>query len=1290
MADFSIKTAFNAGELSPSLFGRVDYGKFDLGASTLRNFFASYRGGAYSRAGTAFVGYSKQNQGVAASGYIDFTAIGNPAPGSTITLNGVVWTFVASGATGNQTNIGGTVGFTINTLKTDLNASALAALTVATYSQNATTFLIITYDTRGSAGNAYTLAASAATPSGAHLTGGTGDLTNPPRIITFQFSQSQGLLLEFGDAYMRVISNGAYVTTGAAAITGISRANPAEVTSGITLSNGDWVYISGVGGMTEVNGQTYIAQGTGGGNFTLTDVFGVAINSSAFSAYTAGGTAAEIYTLTTPYAAEDLKFLKFTQSADVMSLTLVNQTTGVEYPPYDLARLADDSWTLTVLATGSSIDPPATTSGTATVAGDTNYQYVVTAVDRDTGDESVASDIANIDASALISSTAGSLVVEWSAVAGARYYNIYKAPPAYMSTVPVGSLFEFAGSVYGTRFVDTNIVADASTVPPLHENPFARGQLLDVLVTAAGSGYAEIDFTITTSTGSGAAGYGVLSSSGGLDAVVFTNSGEGYAVTDTITFSDPSGTQASGDIVFVGNPAPGDTITLNGVVWTFVASGTAANTTIIQGTLANTLLFLISGEPGLNISTNPLLTVATYTRTGGNTTLHILYDTNGTGGNAYTLAASVATPSGPHLTGGTGGAGATGTLEVGPEEGTYPSVVQYFQQRRTYANTLNQPDTYWMSQPGAFSNFDRRIPTLDTDSIVGTPWSVQVDGIQFMLPLLGSLMALTGQTVYLVSGTGGSPTAPQPITPASQQALPQAFNGCHFFVAPQLIDYDVYYLQSKGSVIRSASYNFWIGVLNSIDVTYLSSHLFSDYQITAMTWCEEPSKLMWAVRDDGILLSLTSLKSQDVMGWARHDTQGLFLDCSSVTEPPVDALYVVTQRFTPDGNAPYMIERMDNRQWPSVEDAWCVDCALALTPTSPDATLTLGSAVGLGQPVDYEDLVGGADYGAATTITINDPGGSGADCVVTPVIVDGEITDLNLSGGSGYTNPQFQATDPGGTGSGFSATVVLDNSSTCTASSGVFDSGMVGWVIRAGGGVAQITAYTSPTSVTVAIVSPVVQIIPNGEDVPIPFPSGQWTLGDPVATVTGLNHLAGMEVQVLADGSALGARTVAADGTVALGVNASMVVVGLGYQCQLQSLYLDGGGTQIQGRRKNISAVTARLEASANVLSGSNQPDGSTQSPMQVQTTWTNMTGFVTGTGIGDPAYGTAVIEGADYNRPIPLFTGDIRANISSGYEKPGQVAIEQNNPLPVNVLAFVREYDLGDDPEDDSRRRGQ
>jgi hypothetical protein len=49
--------------------------------------------------------------------------------------------------------------------------------------------------------------------------------------------------------------------------------------------------------------------------------------------------------------------------------------------------------------------------------------------------------------------------------------------------------------------------------------------------------------------------------------------------------------------------------------------------------------------------------------------------------------------------------------------------------------------------------------------------------------------------------------------------------------------------------------------------------------------------------------------------------------------------------------------------------------------------------------------------------------------------------------------------------------------------------------------------------------------------------------------------------------------------------------------------------------------------------------------------------------------------------QPIPLFTGDVRIGVPSDWQTGGQAAIQQTYPLPVNVLALIPEYQIGDTP---------
>ena len=107
--------------------------------------------------------------GVRATGKVVFAA--NPVAAATVTLGGTAITFVASGATANQVNIGASLSATLIALAANLNANVDTNITKAQYVVSGTTLFVIN-KTAGTAGNSFTLAASVAIPSGATLTGG--------------------------------------------------------------------------------------------------------------------------------------------------------------------------------------------------------------------------------------------------------------------------------------------------------------------------------------------------------------------------------------------------------------------------------------------------------------------------------------------------------------------------------------------------------------------------------------------------------------------------------------------------------------------------------------------------------------------------------------------------------------------------------------------------------------------------------------------------------------------------------------------------------------------------------------------------------------------------------------------------------------------------------------------------------------------------------------------------------------------------------------------------------------
>jgi hypothetical protein len=119
----------------------------------------------------------------------------NPTAGQTLTINGTVITFVASGATGNQVNIGAAASNTASNLLTFLQGSADAQLVKYTYSLSSVTITL-------TPANAYTnvpLVASSTNPSVLFVLGANG-YTNLGVIGTPHTGH-------FADAYIRLWNN---------------------------------------------------------------------------------------------------------------------------------------------------------------------------------------------------------------------------------------------------------------------------------------------------------------------------------------------------------------------------------------------------------------------------------------------------------------------------------------------------------------------------------------------------------------------------------------------------------------------------------------------------------------------------------------------------------------------------------------------------------------------------------------------------------------------------------------------------------------------------------------------------------------------------------------------------------------------------------------------------------------------------------------------------------------------------------------------------------------------------
>jgi len=876
----------------------------------------------------------------------------------------------------------------------------------------------------------------------------------PTKFFAFKFASNVANtnLILFGKDYIRFLQDGAYVLEDSKTIVSITQANPGVMTINVHgYVEGDWIQFPAVGEMVELAGRTCRVGPVSGNTFQLQDQFGNNLDTSGFTAYVSGGEAARVYTLASPYAAEDLKDLRGHQTRDTIKLV------HPSYKPYRLTRNDQADWALALEDFVSPLERPHTISHNTLRGGTFAVAFVVTQV-NDEGLESLPSDYYFItDVVDYERVGDGGAVLQWTPLVGASYYRIYRTriandPQAISRSYQVG----YIGQSKGGHFVDNGITPDFAQTPPTGNNPFADGKII------------------------------------GVDVV---NGGTGYGNTDTVTVTDP-------------NPNAGG----------FIGYAIIANTpALATGPLAG--IYVVDGGHDY---TNPTFTVS-------------------------------------------GGSGALLSARLGAQEGNYPHTVTVAQQRQLYGALDNKPLNVFGSRPGKLSDFGFSEIVVANDSYEHEIDAEDASPINHLLPTRGGVLVFSSGGIWLMAGTNGAS-----ISATDVQADPQSYKGASA-LPPLKVDTEILFADTGGGSIKSLAYNDAFKIYAGPDVSILASHMFGkNKEVIAWGYAEEPYKMVWGAREDGIIVNMTILREQEVYAWTRRLTRGKVVDLIVLEEENNSSVYLMVQRKI-NGRKTKFIERVARRDFENVEDAFCVDCGLQTSAFYP--------------PFDIEIA---AKEGAGILVTA--------------------------------------------TGFAFSA-------------------GDVGKIFRFGGGKGKVASYISPAEITVDFVRPITDLVPFTET-PRDALAGEWTLDAEFTVVSGLHHLEGEAVAVLADGNVVTGLTVN-DGSITLPQAASRVIVGLSYRCTAKNLPLNSNNIVIENKRKRAVALAIRTMKTRGLRAGNALTD----------------------------LYPIKEVQSGLYGEAAAAYTGLYYHLMEPIWSEDGQSYLVQDDPLPATVLGYVAEVEVGDDP---------
>lgn len=235
---------------------------------------------------------------------------------------------------------------------------------------------------------------------------------------------------------------------------------------------------------------------------------------------------------------------------------------------------------------------------------------------------------------------------------------------------------------------------------------------------------------------------------------------------------------------------------------------------------------------------------------------------------------------------------------------SYPSVVGYLDQRVLYATSKLVPQGMWLSKDGDFVVWDRPNPGADTDPIFITIAGQKLEQPRAFRPMRRGII-LTGQSEWALSGPNGGP-----ISRTGKELKWQSGWGSGW-LDPLQIGTGLIFLTSLGDMVRDffPLYGIYSDIWDGQELSFMARHMFDLHTIKDWDFQQKPYPVIWAVRDDGVLLSCTYMHAppsfgqqlaEGVVAWAQHTTGGdltdTFESVCCVPEPPELAVYVVVNR----------------------------------------------------------------------------------------------------------------------------------------------------------------------------------------------------------------------------------------------------------------------------------------------------------------------------------------------------------------------------------------------------------
>lgn len=236
--------------------------------------------------------------------------------------------------------------------------------------------------------------------------------------------------------------------------------------------------------------------------------------------------------------------------------------------------------------------------------------------------------------------------------------------------------------------------------------------------------------------------------------------------------------------------------------------------------------------------------------------------------------------------------------------GNYPTLIWFYEQRLFFAATPNEPNRIWGSKSADIHDFDLGTG-LDGEGLD----ILSNDATKFLWVSTGAAILLGAKNgEFLLSAS----SADSALTPTSIKITKSTGYG-GAFLRPIQIDAHTVFVQRGKRKFRRMEYDpssYQKDRYTAKDITFFSEHI-AESGVEDITYANEPDSIIWAARNDGVLIGLTYEPDYEIFAWHKHPVGGTdtlvksiaVIDGASVAE---DELWAVISRTIDESTVQYI------------------------------------------------------------------------------------------------------------------------------------------------------------------------------------------------------------------------------------------------------------------------------------------------------------------------------------------------------------------------------------------------